>query len=293
MGYFHVVLAVPSELNELFWRNQRETYGLLMRCAWETVRDVAADPRFLGARVGATAVLHTWGRQLQYHPHAHLIVPAGGLTGDGRWVPCARPGFLAPVRVLSKVFRGKLMAGLKGLWRSGELDLGGCAGHLAAEGAMRALVDDMYSRDWVVYCKPPFRDAGEVLKYLGRYTHRVAISNARILSLEGGRVTFRYRDTRDGRLKNMELDAVEFLRRFFMHVLPKGFAKVRHFGLHASRGKGERMAELRRLTGTPEPEPVDVPKIVRRLIGRDPMVCPCCGGRLVAEPRRLGVQMIC
>jgi hypothetical protein len=234
VGYFHVVFTVPAELNALFWRNQRELYGLLMRCAWQTVRDLAADPRFLGARTGAIAVLHTWGRTIQYHPHVHLIVPAGGLTEDEQWRACASPDFLAPVRAMSKMFRGKLMAAIKKLWGKGKLELGGCAAELAEEGAMRSLIDDMYSRDWVCYCKPPFRDAGEVLRYLGRYTHRVAISNARLVSMEGGRVTFRYRDSRDGRNKTMTLDAVEFLRRLFMHVLPRGFAKVRHYGILAA-----------------------------------------------------------
>ena len=294
VGYFHVVFTVPSELNALFFRNQRALYGLLMRCSWETVRDLAADPRFLGARAGAIAVLHTWGRTMQYHPHAHLIVPAGGLDADGRWRACASPDFLAPVRAMSRMFRGKVMAGIKRLWREGSLDLGGCAEGLAAEGAMRSLVDSMYEKEWVAYCKPPFRDAGEVLRYLGRYTHRVAISNHRLVSMEGGRVAFRYRDSRDGRSKTMELDAVEFLRRLFMHVLPKGLAKVRHYGLLAGRGKTERMALLRELTGTPEPRPVDAAAIVRRLIGRDPDRCPECGGRLVAPPGRdPGVRMIC
>ena len=296
VGYFHVVFTVPEQLNPLFWRNQAALYGLLMRCSWETVRDLAADPRYLGARTGATAVLHTWGRQLQYHPHAHLIVPAGGLATDegdeARWVPCRRPDFLAPVRAMSKMFRGKLMAGLKELWRKGGLDLGGCASHLAADGAMRALVDAMYETDWVAYCKPPFKNAGEVLRYLGRYTHRVAISNSRIVSMGDGKVTFRYRDNRDGRVKNLTLSAVEFLRRFFMHVLPKGFAKVRHFGILAGRGKRERMALCRELTGTPEPDPVDVPSILRRLLGFDPTVCPVCGGRLVPERRTLGPELL-
>jgi len=286
VGYFHVVFTVPAELNPLFFRNQRALYALLMRTAWDVVREFAADPKWLGARTGAIAVLHTWGRQLQYHPHVHMIVPAGGLSGD-EWVPCRGRDFLAPVRALSSVFRARLVAGIRREAASGGLELGGCAAGLAVPGALGALLDSLFEKEWVVYCKRPLDGHRRVVSYLGRYTHRVAIANSRIVSDEGGMVTFRYVDTADGAPKLMSLTAVEFLRRFFMHVLPKGFAKVRNYGIFAGRGRRERLALLRRLTGTPERAPATVIDIVRRLIRREPCRCPECGGRLVRQERRI------
>lgn len=177
VGYYHVVFTVPAELNPVFFGNQETCYPLLFRCAWETVKAFAADPRYLGAKAGATSVLHTWGRQLQYHPHVHMIVPSGGLTSCGRWKSSGK-NFFAPVKAMSKVFRGKLLEGLKGA--RPDLRFYGTAGDLASPDAFDGLVSRLHERDWVAYCKKPFRDAGCVLAYLGRYTHRVAISNSRI-----------------------------------------------------------------------------------------------------------------
>ncbi|MBO7674357.1 MAG: IS91 family transposase [Atopobiaceae bacterium] len=288
VGYYHVVFTVPHELGCVFWRNQREMYNLLFRCAWATVAEFAADRKWLGARTGAVAVLHTWGRKLQYHPHVHMVVPSGGLTDRGTW---RRTGsrFFAPVRAMSKVFRAKLLEGVRAL--APALDLGGCASHLADDGALGSLVSELFERPWVVYCKRPFADAGRVLAYLGRYTHRVAISNARIKSLEGGVVTFEYRDSRDGRVRECRMAAVEFIRRLLMHVLPKGLCKIRHYGILASRGKRERMALCRRLTSTPAPAP-DAATLLRRMLGRDPTVCPKCGKTLLPMVRMLG-PMLC
>ena len=286
VGYWHVVFTVPAELRCVFWRNQRECYNLLFRCAWATVAAFAADRRWMGARTGAVAVLHTWGRQLQYHPHVHMLVPSGGLTARGGWRRCGRD-FFAPVRAMSKVFRAKVLEGVRAL--APALDLGGCASHLAGDGALAALVDRLFSGDWVVYCKRPFAGAASVLAYLGRYTHRVAISNSRIRSLGGGVVTFAYRDSRDGRPRECRMAAVEFIRRLLMHVLPKGFCKIRHYGILASRGKRERMALCRRLTSTPEPAPPPGrDELLRRLLGRDPSACPRCGAAMLAMPRVLG-----
>jgi hypothetical protein len=286
VGYWHVVFTVPHELGCVFWRNQRECYNLLFRCAWETVDAFARDARWMGARTGATAVLHTWGRRLQYHPHVHMVVPSGGLTERGTWRRCGRD-FFAPVRAMSKVFRAKLLEGVRRLVPS--LDLGGSASYLAVGGALSSLVDRLFSKPWVVYCKRPFRDAGCVLSYLGRYTHRVAISNNRIRSLEGGVVTFDYRDTKDGRVRECRLSAVEFIRRLLMHALPKGFCKIRHYGILASRGKRERMALCRRLTNTPDPAPApDVATMLRRMLGRDPTRCPRCGSTLLPMVRVMG-----
>lgn len=284
VGYYHVVFTVPHELNCVFWRNQREMYGLLFRCAWATVAAFADDPKWLGARTGAVAVLHTWGRQLQYHPHVHMVVPSGGLTANRTW---RRTGskFFAPVKAMSKVFRAKLLGGVRAL--APTLELGGCASHLAADGALDELVSGLFERKWVVYCKRPFADAGCVLSYLGRYTHRVAISNSRIKSLEGGVVTFGYRDTRDGRVRECRMDACEFIRRLLMHVLPKGLCKVRHYGILASRDKRERLALCRRLTNTPEPAPPEPGAILRRMLGRDPTRCTRCGATMLPMFRML------
>lgn len=291
IGYYHAVFTVPSELNAVFYCNQEACYSLLFRCAWETVREFADDPRHLGARTGATAVLHTWGRQLQYHPHVHMIIPSGGLTEHGAWRSGGKK-FFAPVKAMSKVFRGKLLSELRGM--HGKLGFRGSAADLSDPKRFADLISSLYGRDWVVYCKKPFRDAGCVLAYLGRYTHRVAISNSRIASIEGGRVAFDYRDSRDGdRVKRTELDADEFIRRFLMHVLPRGFAKIRHYGILASRDKNERINRCKRLTNTPVTARVaiDPARIVERMLGRRPWTCSCCGCELAKVP--LATPMRC
>lgn len=286
VGYYHAVFTIPSELNPLFYCNQRACYALLFHASWETVKAFARDPRYLGATPGATSVLHTWGRRLQYHPHVHMIIPSGGLSERGLWKSSGK-NFFAPVKAMSKVFRAKLLSGLEGMRES--LRFAGCAESLSDEGEFSRMIEALYRRSWVVYCKKPFRDAGCVLSYLGRYTHRVAISNGRIESCEGGTVKFSYRDARDGdRPKVCTLAADEFIRRFLMHVLPKGFAKIRHFGILASRDKGARMALCKRLTRTParireESDPV---AIITRMIGHAPGVCPVCKCRLVPIPLR-------
>jgi hypothetical protein len=284
IGYYHAVFTVPSELCPLFYSNQNVAYSLLFRCAWETVKVFAADKRYLGAKSGATAVLHTWGRRLQYHPHVHLIIPSGGLTTCGTWKNSGK-SFFAPVRAMSKVFRGKLLAALKKMYP--QLKFYGNASYLQEQESFSRLISSLYEKDWVVYCKKPFRDAGCVLAYLGRYTHRVAISNSRIISIEGGKVTFKYRDSKDGdREKLTFLDTFEFIRRFLMHVLPAGFAKIRHYGILASRDKNERIDRCKRLTNTPITEriAVDALKIVERMIGRKPGTCPVCSRILLRLP---------
>jgi hypothetical protein len=235
IGYYHAVFTVPSELYPLIYSNQEAAYSLLFRCAWETVKAFAEDKRYLGAKTGATSVLHTWGRRLQYHPHVHMIIPSGGLTSHNTWRNSSK-SFFAPVRAMSKVFRGKLLASLKKMHHA--LKFYGSSASLAEPTAFSDLISVLYDKDWVVYCKKPFRDAGCVLAYLGRYTHRIAFSNAKIVADIDGRITFKYRDSKDGnREKITSLDAPEFIRRFLMHVLPKGFAKIRHYGILASRDK--------------------------------------------------------
>jgi hypothetical protein len=291
IGYYHAVFTVPSELYPLFYSNQAIAYNLLFRCAWETVREFASDRHHLGAQTGATSVLHTWGRYLQYHPHVHMIIPSGGLTKQGTWRNSGK-NFFAPVKAMSKVFRGKLLDALKGMHHS--LRFYGKSAHLADPKAFRDLISTLYGKDWVVYCKKPFKDAGCVLAYLGRYTHRVAISNSRILSDEGGKVSFKYRDSRDGnREKVMTLDAIEFIRRFLMHVLPAGFAKIRHYGLLASRDKNARIDRCKRLTNTPVTKrvTVDAIKVLTRMLGRAPGVCVVCGCALLKLP--LASPMTC
>jgi hypothetical protein len=242
--YHHVVFTLPAEVGALALVNPAPLYDLLMRSAAATLRDVAASPKRLGAIPGVLMVLHTWGQNLHHHPHVHCVVSGGGLSCNPRgdidvspvWRSC-RPGFFLPVRVLSRVFRGKFLAGLRGLVAAGTLPHPGAAWFAT-----------LAAKDWVVYAKHPFGGPAQVLKYLARYTHRVAISNARLLELRHGRVAFRYKDYADDhRHKTMTLDAGEFLRRFVQHVLPTGFVKVRHYGLLANRHRAERLALCRRL----------------------------------------------
>lgn len=237
--YAHVVFTVPEQLGPLALRNQRLFYSILFRAASETLLEIAADPRHLGARIGILAVLHTWSQNLQLHPHLHCLVPAGGLAFDhSRWIATKRHGFFLPVRVLSRMFRGKLLNFLKRSYRRGELCFAGKLSDLSMPRAFYSLLRSLRRKDWVVYSKPPFGGPGHVLKYLARYTHRVAISNGRLLSLENGQVRFRWRDSRhNNRSSVMRLDAIEFIRRFLLHALPAGFVKIRHFGLLANRNR--------------------------------------------------------
>jgi Putative transposase/Transposase zinc-binding domain len=247
--YFHVVFTLPHQLSALVLGNRRLLYPLLMRTAAQTLLDVAADAKHLGARLGVLAVLHTWGQQLEHHPHVHAVVPGGGLTPDGqRWLAC-RPNFLLPVKVLGQVFRGKYLEGLRQAYVTGTLQLGGSTAALAEPTAFAALIDDLDRTSWVVYAKPPFgRDPEQVLKYLARYTHRVAMSNARLVRVSDETVTFTYKDYADGcRSKQMTLPALEFVRRFAMHVMPGRLVRIRQYGLFANRGRGVRLAQCRRL----------------------------------------------
>jgi Putative transposase/Transposase zinc-binding domain len=247
--YFHVVFTLPHQLSALVLGNRRLLYPLLLRTAAQTLLDVAADPKHLGARLGVLAVLHTWGQQLEHHPHVHAVVPGGGLASDGqRWLAC-RPNFLLPVKVLGRVFRGKYLEELRRAYVKGALQLGGSTAALAEPTTFAALVDELYRTSWVVYAKQPFgRDPEQVLKYLARYTHRVAFSNARLVRVSDEAVTFTYKDYGDGcRTKEMTLPALEFVRRFAMHVVPGGLVRIRQYGLLANRGRGERLARCRRL----------------------------------------------
>lgn len=253
--YFHLVFTLPDELSDLAKANPSTMYDLLFQAAARAIRAVAAHPKRLGAMPGLLLVLHTWGQTLQHHPHVHGVVTGGGLSCDAsgtldaspRWVAC-RKGFFLPVRVLSRVFRGKYLDGLRRAHRRGQLRFVGKLLPLVDAAAFHAFVRRLYQKDWVVYAKRPFGGPAQVLKYLARYTHRVAISNHRLVKLEAGRVTFRYKDyADDNKQKLMTLDALEFLRRFVQHVLPAGFTKIRHYGLLANRFRAERLATARRM----------------------------------------------
>jgi len=261
--YYHIVFTLPDGLGPLALQNKRVLYGLLFRAASETLSTIARDPKHLGAKIGFTAVLHTWGQTLLHHPHLHCVVPAGGLSPDERrWIG-AREQFFLPVRVLSRLFRGKYLAYLRQAYRDGLLVLAGQLKHLAEPRAWRALLEPIGKIDWVVYAKAPFGSAEQVLKYLARYTHRVAISNRRLVSLEDGEVAFGYKDYRQGhRERVMRLEAVEFMRRFLLHVLPKGFVRIRHYGLLSNRSRKQKLLLCRRLLGSvvqPDSEPASSP----------------------------------
>jgi ribosomal protein L37AE/L43A len=285
--YFHVVFTLPRALDPIALANPREVYGLLMRSAAETLIELAADPKHLGAEIGVLAVLHTWGPDLELHPHVHCVVPGGGPSPDGtRWVG-SRPGFFLPVRVLSRVFRGKFLAGLRAAFAGGRVRLAGEPGPQAGRGEFERRVSEAVRTDWVVYAKEPFGGPEVVLKYRARYTHRAAISNDRLLELKDGQVRFRWKDyAQGGRWRTMTLSAVEFVRRFVMHVLPSGFVRLRHYGLRANRHRREKLARCRELLGAAASSEVEDEEPMPRRAGCDAVTPtragPACGaGRLV------------
>jgi Putative transposase/Transposase zinc-binding domain len=245
--YFHVVFTVPTEVAALGLGNKKVVYQILLRAASETLLEVAANPEHLGADIGFLAILHTWTQTLLHHPHVHCIVPAGGLSADGsRWVP-SRDNYFLPVPVLSSLFRGKFLDFLQRAKKSGELRFGGATSDLSTADGFAAFLKSQRERSWVVYAKAPFGSPEQVLKYLARYTHRVAISDRRIQSIDEHGVTFRYRDNGGGGQRSMTLDGPEFLRRFLLHVLPKGFVRIRYFGLLANRHRAQNLERCRTL----------------------------------------------
>lgn len=289
--YWHLVFALPEALRPLALRNKRVVFDLLFESAAATLSTLARDRRHLGADIGFTAILHTWGQCLQFHPHLHCVVTGGGLRPDDRRWISARDGFFLPVRVLGRLFRGKFLDALAEARRQGKLHGRAAARHSPA--AWKRLLDRLYELDWIVYAKPPFGGPEHVFRYLGRYTHRVAIANHRLVALDGGRVTFKARDYADGgTMKEVTYAAGEFVRRFLLHVLPRGFVRIRHYGLLASRNVRTRLVRARKLlvahrTPRPaKPESSEVPATwwqrLLRLTGVDVMSCPYCGsGRLV------------
>jgi hypothetical protein len=282
--YFHVVFTLPHRLAPLALQNKAAVYGLLFDATAETLARIAADPRHLGAEIGFLAVLHTWGQKLDPHPHLHCIVPGGGFDPAGeRWVSC-RPGFFLPVRVLSRLFRRLFLDALERAHRRGRLELHGALAPLRPEPAFRDLLAELRASEWVVYAKPPFGGPEKVLEYLGRYTHRVAISNHRLLAVtDDGQVTFRWRDYRHhGRQRTLTLDAEDFIRHFLRHVLPPGFHRIRQFGFLANRHRTEKLERARRLLGAPTPPAPpeaegDWKDLHQALTGQDLRLCPACG----------------
>jgi len=278
--YFHVVFTLPAEIARIAYWNKRAIYRLLFRASAKTITTIAADPKRLGARVGMTSVLHTWGSALTHHPHVHMIVPGGGLSTDGtRWVAC-RPGFFLPVRVLSRLFRRLFLEGLMTLHRAKGLSFFGDLAGLSEADAFAAYLAPLRKTEWVVYAKPPFGGPEAVLAYLSRYTHRVAISNNRLISADANTVAFLWKDYRiktGDRQKAMRLSTDEFIRRFLTHVLPDGFHRIRHYGLLASAGRKANIAKIRALLGAETVKQDDPPTAeVIPLTLREP--CPDCGG---------------
>jgi len=289
VGYFHVVFTLPALLSPLVLHNQRLLYDLLFRAASATLLTLAADPQRLGAQVGITAILHTWGQNLLFHPHLHCVVTGGGLAPDGQHWVAGRRRYLLPVKVLGKLFRGKFLAGLKKAYQAGQLKLTGSVMHLGDPRAFPQLLQQLYSNNWVVYAKRPFGGATQVFRYLGRYSHRVAIANSRLASMEHDRVSFRWKDYSDNhRTKVMTVSAEEFIRRLLLHVLPKGFVRIRHFGLLASVNVATKLQRCRQLLGQetssgPQPAKCWVDRVLE-WTGQDPRRCPHCHGFLERRP---------
>ena len=280
VGYFHVLFTLPAEVADIALHNKAVIYDLLFRAASDTMMTIAADPKHLGARIGMTAVLHSWGSALTHHPHIHMVVPGGGISLDGEHWVSARPAFLLPVRVLGALFRRLFLTRLLALYDAGRLAFYGGLASLGKRRAFLRHLSPVRKKRWVVYAKPPFAGPEAVLAYLSRYTHRVAISSSRLIRFDSDGVTFRYKNyRRDGpeRQQAMTLSADEFIRRFLLHVLPKGFHRIRHYGLLASGTRKIRLERARQLLAVAPLAVVDVP--VEPLETRAP--CPCCGGRMV------------
>jgi len=287
--YVHVVFTLPHQLAPLVLYNKRILYGLLFRASAQTLIEIAADPKHLGAEIGFFSVLHTWGQNLLHHPHVHCVIPAGGLSPDhSRWVHPRYPFFL-PVGVLRSVFRGKFVAGLKRAFSQKELDFHGPLKYLADPKAFQSFLRQLYRTNWVVYAKPPFGGPQYVLQYLARYTHRIAISNHRLLAFQDGKVTFRWKDYAHGNKKRkMTLDADEFLRRFLLHVLPRGFVRIRHFGFLANRRRAEVLTRCRQRLSAAAPGPISTTPI-----SADPPArkCPICGAPMTIVERLTAQQI--
>jgi hypothetical protein len=293
VGYFHVVFTIPQELNYITLTNQREMYSILFKSVSETLLELSSDKKYLGAEIGFMSILHTWGQNLMNHPHIHCIVPSGGLTLDGnRWIN-SKKDFFIPVKVLSRKFRGKFLFYLKKAYYSNKLKYTNGVEELTEKHIFQRLIDNLYKKEWIVYCRPPFGSAEYVLEYLGRYTHRVAISNHRIVNLENGYVTFKWRDYKEhNKEKFMTLTIDEFMRRFFMHVLPRKFVKIRHYGILSNRNRSTKLQKCKELIGAVQSKgenpdvKLSAAELLLKLTGIDINICSCCGkGKMVTKEK--------
>ncbi|MCB2341117.1 IS91 family transposase [Clostridium estertheticum] len=291
VGYFHIVFTIPQELNFITLTNQKEMYSILFNSVSETLLELSRDKKYLGAEIGFMSILHTFGQNLMNHPHIHCVVPSGGLTFDGtRWIN-SKNDFFIPVKVLSRKFRGKFLFYLKKAYHNNALKYTTGIQELAEKHIFQRFIDKLYKKEWVVYCKPPFGSSEHVLEYLSRYSHRVAISNHRIVNLENGYVTFKWKDYRDhNKEKFMTLTVDEFMRRFFMHVLPRKFVKIRHYGILSNRNRSTKLKKCKELTGTVQTEKqnleikLSVSELLLKLTGVDINICSCCGkGKMVTK----------
>lgn len=290
VSYFHVVFTIPEELNFLTLTNQEKMYSVLFKAVSETLLELSRDAKYLGAEIGFTTILHTWGQNLMNHPHIHCVVPSGGLSLDGtRWIN-SKKDFFIPVKVLSRKFRGKFLYYLKkeyynntGLKFIGDMET------LKYKDVFQCFIDKLYKKEWVVYCKPPFGSAEHVLEYLGRYTHRVAISNNRIVAFENGYVVFKWRDYRDNnKKKHMIVTAEEFIRRFLMHVLPRKFVKIRHYGILSNRSRKIKLKRCRTILKVSIQKneakvKLTAAELLFKLTGIDINKCPCCSGKMITK----------
>lgn len=293
VSYFHTVFTIPQELNYLVLLNQKVMYSILFKAASETLLELARDRKYLGAEIGFTMILHTWGQNLMNHPHVHCIVPSGGLSLKGdKWIN-SKEDFLMPIKVISRKFRGKFLSYLREEYKiNNNLVFTGETKELKRKDVFDAYIDKLYKTEWVVYCKPPFGSAEHVLEYLGRYTHRVAISNNRIVALENGYVVFKWRDYSDNNTeKYMTISADEFIRRFLMHILPSKFVKIRHYGILSNRNRITKLKKCKMILKVSQSKEdrdmlkLSTAELILKLTGKDIFVCPICNGKMIRKEK--------
>ena len=293
--YFHIVFTVPQELNPLIYSNQQLLYDTLYHSVSATINELTADTKHLGAKVGYICVLHTWGSEMNFHPHIHVILLGGGLTAKNQWRDKGKEFFL-PVKVLSKLFRGKYLNELKILWEENKLQFHGSSVKYRNHYAFKELLNTCYEKDWIPHCKKTFNGAQSVINYLGKYTHRIAISNHRIIRMDENTVTYYVKDYREkGKWKEFTISGVEFIRRFLMHVPPKRFVRIRHYGLLCTRSKTKHLALCRNLLGCKQYlsrlKDMETPQILETLYGIKVTVCKCCGGHLGKPQQRIPLRI--